>query len=80
MRVGPGEMPVFGPDLLTDDQVAQVAEYVEYLDDPADPGGLPIGRTGPVAEGFVAWFVGIGALLLIVAWIGTRSKVHAREG
>ena len=75
MRIGPGEMPVFGVDLLTDEEVAQVAAYVDYLDDPADPGGLPIGRTGPVAEGFVAWFVGMVALLGIISWIGTRSRV-----
>jgi ubiquinol-cytochrome c reductase cytochrome c subunit len=74
MRVGPGQMPVFGPSQLTDAEVAQVAAYVEHLDDPADPGGLPIGRTGPVAEGFVAWFLGMVALLGIVAWIGTRAR------
>lgn len=73
MRSGPGQMPSFGGDLLTDAEVAEIADYVEYLDDPADPGGLPLGRTGPVAEGFVAWFVGVVALLGIVAWIGTRA-------
>jgi ubiquinol-cytochrome c reductase cytochrome c subunit len=75
MRIGPGEMPVFGDDVLSDEEVAQVSAYVQHLDDPADPGGLPIGRTGPVAEGFVAWFVGVVALLGIISWIGTRSKV-----
>ena len=80
MRSGPGEMPVFGDDVLTDEEVSQVAAYVDYLDDPADPGGLPIGRTGPVAEGFVAWFVGVVALLGIIAWIGTRSKIPPPPG
>lgn len=78
MRVGPGQMPVFGPDVLGDDEVAAVAAYVDYLDDPADPGGLPLGRTGPVAEGFVAWCLGMVALLGIVAWIGTRARVRPR--
>lgn len=73
VRAGPGQMPVFGPDVLSDEEVAQIARYVEHLDDPADPGGLPIGRTGPVAEGFVAWILGIGGLLGIVGWIGTRA-------
>ena len=35
----------------------------QYLDDPDDRGGLPLGRIGPIPEGFVAWVVGIGALL-----------------
>jgi ubiquinol-cytochrome c reductase cytochrome c subunit len=74
IRTGPGQMPVFGPDVLSDTEVAEVARYVEYLDDPADPGGLPIGRTGPIPEGFVAWFVGIPLLLGAVVWIGTRSR------
>lgn len=73
MRAGPGQMPVFGTDFLSDDDIADVVRYVEYLDDPADPGGLPIGRTGPIPEGFVAWFLGMAALLGLVTWIGTRS-------
>jgi ubiquinol-cytochrome c reductase cytochrome c subunit len=69
-------MPVFGPETLDDDDLNDLVRYVEYLDDPADPGGLPIGRTGPIPEGFVAWLVGMGALLALVAWIGTRSPAR----
>jgi ubiquinol-cytochrome c reductase cytochrome c subunit len=76
VRVGPGEMPVFGGDTITDTQLDSLARYVEYLDDPDDPGGLPIGRTGPIPEGFVAWLIGMGALLALVAWIGTRSPIR----
>jgi len=76
LRAGPGQMPVFGPGVLTDEQVAGIADYVEYLRDPDDRGGLPIGRTGPVPEGAVAWFVGIGAFLVAVAWIGSRSPAR----
>jgi ubiquinol-cytochrome c reductase cytochrome c subunit len=79
MRSGPGQMPVFGPDLLTQDEVDDIARYVRYLSDPADPGGLPIGRTGPVPEGFVSWIVGVGALLALSAWIGTRSPIARRR-
>jgi hypothetical protein len=32
-----------------------------------------------VPEGFVAWFFGMGALLSIVAWIGTRSPIRRRR-
>jgi ubiquinol-cytochrome c reductase cytochrome c subunit len=80
VRIGPGEMPVFGSDVVTDDQLNGLVRYVELLDDPADPGGLPIGRTGPVAEGFVAWLIGMTALLGLVAWIGTRSPVRPTPG
>jgi ubiquinol-cytochrome c reductase cytochrome c subunit len=78
MRSGPGQMPVFGPEVFTDKQLSDIAAYVQYLRHPQDPGGVPIGRTGPVPEGFVAWFFGMGALVALVAWIGTRSPLRRR--
>ena len=79
VRVGPGQMPVFGPDTLTDEELNDLAAYVEYLRSPEDPGGVPIGRTGPIPEGFVAWLVGMVALLALVAWIGTRMPIRRRR-
>jgi ubiquinol-cytochrome c reductase cytochrome c subunit len=72
VRVGPGAMPVFGRDALDDEELASIIRYVEYLKNPEDPGGLPLGRLGPVPEGFVAWVVGIGAVLVIARWLGAR--------
>ena len=79
VRSGPSEMPTFGDDVLTPSQVNNIAAYVQYLRAPEDPGGLPIGRIGPVPEGFVAWFFGAGALVLIVFWIGTRAKARSES-
>jgi ubiquinol-cytochrome c reductase cytochrome c subunit len=76
VRTGPGQMPVFGPGVFTDEQLAGIVRYVQYLRNPDDRGGLPIGRTGPVPEGAVAWFFGIGAFLAALSWIGTRSPVR----
>jgi ubiquinol-cytochrome c reductase cytochrome c subunit len=76
VRSGPGQMPVFGPEVLSGAQVDEIARYVEYLRSPDDRGGLPIGRTGPVPEGFVAWTLGVGALLAAVAWIGTHEPLR----
>lgn len=68
---GPGEgaMPRFD---LTQEEVDSIVRYVQYLQDPADPGGASIGRIGPVAEGAVGLIVGLGLLLLVGRWIGTR--------
>jgi ubiquinol-cytochrome c reductase cytochrome c subunit len=80
VRTGPGQMPVFGPDLIRDRDLDDLVRYVDYLDNPEDPGGLPIGRTGPIPEGFVAWLVGMVALVGFVCWIGTRNPIReARE-
>ncbi len=79
VRVGPGEMPVFGPDSITDEELDDVAAYVELLRSPDNPGGLQIGRNGPVPEGFVIWLFGVGGLLLVVAWIGGRAPISMGE-
>jgi ubiquinol-cytochrome c reductase cytochrome c subunit len=76
VRVGPGQMPVFGPETISAEELNDLAAYVEYLRSPDDPGGLPIGRTGPIPEGFVAWLIGMVALLALVAWIGTRLPIR----
>ncbi len=73
IRIGPGAMPVFGPDTLDDEQVASVVRYVAYLRQPDDRGGLGLGHLGPIPEGMVAWVVGLGAMLMAVRWIGTKD-------
>lgn len=78
VRFGPGQMPVFGTDVITDQELDELVRYVTYLDDPDDPGGLPIGRVGPIPEGFVAWLVGMVGLVGFTFWIGTRRPVRRR--
>jgi ubiquinol-cytochrome c reductase cytochrome c subunit len=72
VRIGPGAMPQFGPTQIDDQQLASIVQYVDYLKHPRDRGGLPLGRIGPVPEGFVAWVFGIGAVLFAVRWLGAR--------
>ncbi len=72
-RIGPKPMPVFGPQTLSDQQVADIASYVQYLHQPEDRGGLGLGHLGPIPEGFVGWVIGMGALLLVARLIGTRG-------
>ncbi|HEX8769625.1 MAG TPA: c-type cytochrome [Acidimicrobiales bacterium] len=72
-RIGPGNMPVFGPDTLSDQQVNDLVRYVVYLQHPDDAGGAGLGHFGPIPEGFVGLLFGLGALILFVAWVGTRA-------
>ncbi len=76
VRVGPGAMPAFGEGALDEEELSDLVAYTEFLDDPVDRGGAPLGRVGPVPEGLVAWVVGLGLLLLAVRWIGTREGEH----
>jgi ubiquinol-cytochrome c reductase cytochrome c subunit len=71
MITGPGQMPPFD---FTDSQVNDLVNFIHYLRDEPRPGGADIGGIGPVPEGFVAWFVGLGSLLLISRFIGSKSK------
>jgi ubiquinol-cytochrome c reductase cytochrome c subunit len=73
-RIGPYLMPRFGPSGLSDEQLADIARYVEYLRAPPDRGGWGIGHIGPVPEGMVTWLIGIPALLLLTRLIGERVE------
>ncbi|MGH9279552.1 MAG: c-type cytochrome [Acidimicrobiales bacterium] len=73
VRAGPGSMPVFGTRAITDEELDSLLSYVEYLRNPDDEGGAPIGRVGPVVEGGVGWLVGLGVLILVIRWMGTKA-------
>ncbi len=73
MRTGPESMPVFGTGTLSDSQAIAIAKYVKFVTDPKDPGGNSIGHYGPIPEGLVAWVVGIGGLVAVILWIGSRK-------
>lgn len=80
IRSGPGIMPRFGRNALSDADVNDIAYYVNYVethaDEPDGPnaGGFPLAHIGPVAEGFIAWVFGIGALVVFVRSIGTAGE------
>jgi ubiquinol-cytochrome c reductase cytochrome c subunit len=75
VRTGPGNMPRFGPGELSKAQLDDVISYVtKDIEHPDDPGGIGLGGVGPVAEGFVGLFVGVGVCMLIALWIGERGK------
>jgi ubiquinol-cytochrome c reductase cytochrome c subunit len=79
IRVGPGNMPVFDVNTLSDSEVADIDAYVQYLRHPNDRGGAGLGHTGPVAEGFVALLIGMGGALVVAAWTGHRTDDQPKE-
>lgn len=72
VRVGPGNMPLFGPESLDDHEVASLVRYVEFLQDAPTPGGGRLGGAGAIPEGFVGWVFGMGACLAATVWIGAK--------
>ncbi len=74
IRVGPGLMPVFPSQVLTDQQVSDLAAYVQRLrSERLDRGGNPLGRLGPLVEGIAAWVVALGLLVAAARWLGRRA-------
>ena len=73
MRIGPGTMPVFDPTVISDEQLNSLSRYVLYLRHPANPGGISLHLGGPVVEGFVGLVIGLGAVVLVMRFIGERS-------
>lgn len=77
IRSGPAVMPRFGRDVLSDRDVNDIARYVNYMQtaprEATDRGGFTLEHIGPAAEGFVAWFFGIGFLVLFLRLIGTTD-------
>ena len=68
IRWGPGPMPKFPATVLSDQQVASIADYVKYVQHPPTPGGTPMRWYGPVAEGCAAWIIAFSAMVLAM-WI-----------
>ena len=78
VRVGPGNMPLFGPETLSDEEVASVVRYVRFLQKAPTPGGGRLGGAGAIPEGFVGWVFGMGACLAATVWIGAKRTMRGR--
>jgi ubiquinol-cytochrome c reductase cytochrome c subunit len=75
VETGPGTMPRLSPGALTRSQVNDVVAYIQNgIQKSNDSGGLALGGVGPVAEGFIGLFVGVGACMIIGLWIGERNE------
>lgn len=68
IRSGPGPMPAFTSSLISDQQLASIVDYVQFVQHPPNPGGNPLHWYGPVAEGLVACII-VCALIAIAMWI-----------
>jgi ubiquinol-cytochrome c reductase cytochrome c subunit len=74
MLTGPGTMPVFSDNQLTEQEKQDIIAYVQGVKAEPDPGGASLGRSGAVAEGLVGFLGGIVALAGVAMWIGARAK------
>lgn len=73
IRVGPGVMPVFGEEALPQEELDAIVAWTLDVTTRSSPGGVAVGRRGPVSEGLVAWVVGIGLLGAVIYLLGERE-------
>lgn len=74
MISGPQAMPVFNDDTLAPDEKRDIIAFLKSIEDEPDPGGLGIGRIGPVSEGLWGWVIGIGGLIGAAVWLGAKRS------
>jgi ubiquinol-cytochrome c reductase cytochrome c subunit len=73
VRMGPYVMPHFDAKDIDQHELDSIARYVLWTQHPYDPGGWGIYNIGPIPEGMVAWFLGLGTLLIVARLIGERT-------
>jgi quinol---cytochrome-c reductase cytochrome c subunit len=74
MLSGPQNMPKFSDRQLTPQEKQDIIAYVTSVQHGQnDPGGNGLGGLGPISEGFIAWVVGIAALIGVTLWIGAKA-------
>lgn len=80
VRSGPQNMPKFSTSNITPAQLRDIIKYVvKKIKHPTSPGGISLGGVGPVAEGFVGLFIGVGGCLLAAYWVGDRTEREDEE-
>ena len=73
IRWGPGPMPAFPADAISNKQIWSIVNYIEDVQHPPSPGGDPMNWYGPVAEGLAAW-IGLLVMIFLAIWIERGGK------
>ena len=74
VRTGPGNMPRFSKQVISDQDLNNIIKYVTYIRSPDDRGGFNLAHIGPTAEGLIAFVLGVGTLMVAAYWIGDRAE------
>ena len=74
MLTGPQSMPVYGDAQLNTQDKQAIIKYVRQLQDSPNPGGLSLGRLGPVTEGVFLVTAVFAALIAAAVWIGIKAR------
>ncbi|MDI2126104.1 c-type cytochrome [Yinghuangia seranimata] len=74
MLTGPQNMPSFPDAIMPPEQKKNIVTYITGVTkDEPNPGGLGLGRLGPVSEGLFVWTIGLGLVIAVTIWIAART-------
>lgn len=73
MVTGPQSMPVFSDANISPQSKRDVIAFLKTVEQQPNPSGSSLGNLGPVPEGLFAWVVGIGALIGVAVWLGSKA-------
>jgi ubiquinol-cytochrome c reductase cytochrome c subunit len=74
MLTGPEAMPVFSDGAISPQAKRDIIAYILETRSEPNPGGLSLGRMGPVTEGLVIFLGGMGFLVLISMWLTAKRR------
>jgi ubiquinol-cytochrome c reductase cytochrome c subunit len=79
LLTGPGQMDTFSNGNLSPEEKRDVIAYLYSIREQPQYGGFGLGGNGPVAEGLMAWIVGIGVLVGFATWIAAHTARSTRK-
>jgi ubiquinol-cytochrome c reductase cytochrome c subunit len=74
MLTGPQSMPVFADTTMLPQDKKDIIAYLKATETEASPGGLALGKIGPVTEGMAGWLLGLGGLIVCAVWLGAKAR------
>lgn len=79
MLTGPQSMDTFSNGNISPDDKRAVIAYIESMREQPKYGGFSLGNLGPVAEGLMAWVVGIGLMVGFAVWIAAHTTRSSKK-
>ena len=73
VRIGPGQMPRFGPKQLDPSQLNDVVGYVHQLGSQQVKGGEALDQLGPIAEGLLVFLLPLPLLVVVIRLLGKKA-------
>jgi ubiquinol-cytochrome c reductase cytochrome c subunit len=73
MQTGPQSMPVFNDQNITPENKRNIIAWINEVQNQSNQGGNNLGNLGPVSEGMFIWIFGLGIMVAIAVWLGSKA-------